>query len=130
VEVATKDHAAVTQKVRLLAGKTATVSVTLLPRSAARPEGPVASRPRGSPPSPRWIKWVLLGSGVVVGGVGGGLLALDGREKSDARYVHDTRTAGATMVSLGAAAAVAATLISLVEHMSKNSPRPALSDAR
>jgi hypothetical protein len=130
VEVATKDHAAVTQRVHLVAGKTSTVSVTLLPR-AVRPGATVTRRPRAAPDSPRWIKWVLLGSGVVVGGVGGGLLAIDGRETSDPRYVHDTRTAGATMVSLGAAVAVAATLMSLVEHLSKKpSPAPALSDAR
>jgi len=110
-QVATKGYSAASREVQLAAGKTETVRVKLVPKLmqslADRPAPPRRRR------SPRWIKWAVLGTGVVVGGVGGGLLALDGREAADGN--RDTRSAGVTMVSLGAAAAVAATLIAVME---------------
>jgi len=113
LEVATRGHSAVTQQLQLEMGRTHTVRVTLIPKLT---ESLIDSkRPRQAHRAPGWIKWVVLGTGVVVGGVGGGLLAMDGRETSDPRYVHDTRMAGVTLISLGAATAVAGILMSLVD---------------
>jgi len=112
-EVAVQGHSAVSQRVQLAPGKTETINVKLVPKlMESLADRATAPRP---PRSPGWIKWAVLGTGVVVGGVGGGLLALDGRESSDPRYVHDTRGAGVAMVSLGAAAAVAGLLIAVKE---------------
>jgi hypothetical protein len=115
VEIAAKGHTAATQKLTLKAGKTHHLRVSLLPKKAVARASPYRLR---GPSAPRWVKWTVLGAGVVAAGIGGGLVALDGREMSDSRYVHDTRTAGVTMISLGAAAAVAATLITLAERLS------------
>lgn len=109
-QVAAAGYSAASRKVQLAPGKTENVRIELVPKLMQS----LADRP--TPPrqrSPRWIKWAVLGTGVVVGGVGGGLLALDGNEAADGN--RDTRSAGVTMVSLGAAAAVAATLIAVME---------------
>ena len=115
VEIAAKGYTAATQKVKLKTGRTHHLRVSLLPKKAVGRASPYHRR---GPSAPRWLKWTVLGAGVVMAGLGGGLVALDGREMSDSRYVHNTRTAGVTMISLGAAAAVAGTLITLAERFS------------
>jgi len=127
LEVAAMGHRSVTQQLHLKVGRTHTASVTLIPRVP----GSLVDRKRRrrSRGTPAWIKWVLLGTGVAVGGVGGGLFALDGHETSDPRYVHDTRTAGVTMISLGAAAALTAGLMAVLDLRGRRS-RPTTSAAR
>ena len=95
-EVAAEGRSAV-QAGALEPGKVKSIRVKLVPRLMGS-----ATNRRTTPRSrrsPRWVKWAVLGTTVVAGGVGGGLLALDGRESSDPRYVHDTRGAGVTMIA-------------------------------
>lgn len=122
IEVATRGFAATTLRVALTPGKTREVRVTLSPAATFRDVDDTGDQPLRRRPA-RWVKWVVLGAGVVAGGVGGSLLALDGRETTDPRYVHDTKTGGVALLSLGAAAAVAATLMSLVEGLGPRSDR-------
>jgi hypothetical protein len=53
---------------------------------------------------------------VALGGVGGALCGIDGREKDDARYVHDTRAAGITLVSIGAVVALSSVVFYVLER--------------
>ena len=109
------------QQVRLRPGEISMLKVSLLHQEVTKVDKPSAihATSRVRP----WIKWTVLGAGVLVGGLGGGLLALDGRESSDPRYVHDTRVAGITLLSIGGAALIAATLLSVLDgsHASSES---------
>lgn len=115
VEVTAKGLRSLKREVALEAGKTRTLTVNLVEAWANFPEG-------GSPPVPprrgvpRWAKWVALGAGVSLAGVGGALWGIDGGTTSaDERYVRDTRPAGVALVSIGGAAVIAGALLSILE---------------
>lgn len=116
VEVAKKGYSAASQTIHLEAGKPRTISVTLVPEGKGN-ESTVTFEGNGDAESsrPGWLKWTVLGAGVVMGGLGAGLVAMDGGETSDPRYVHDSSTAGITLLSLGGAAIITAAVIYLLD---------------
>jgi hypothetical protein len=119
VTVAAPKHGPSKRRLVLEPGRSQEIHVRLLPGiGGRRAHGSASSREHQVAP---WLRWSMLGTGVILGGVGGGLIALDGREMSNPRYVHDTRSAGITLVSLGAAAAVTATLLTIIETAGEDS---------
>lgn len=111
LEVAHAGHASLSRRVTLSPGKSQTLRVRLIPRDKLT-SGRRRRQRTGVAP---WFRWAMLGGGVVMGGVGGGLLAMDGTETSDARYVRDTRAAGVALISVGTVAVVTATLLTVLE---------------
>jgi len=114
LEVRSGRDQAAKQTVELLAGKKSTLAFDL-PLLAAVRTAPPPPRARRSP-FPPWLKWTALGAGVALAGVGGALWGIDGREKDDARYVHDTRAAGITLVSIGAVVALSSVVFYVLER--------------
>jgi hypothetical protein len=110
LEVAFRGRGGVKQEVALGPGKTRIVHVDL-GRFAPPPSvGSLAPRR-----IPRWLVWSTLGAGAALCGAGAGLWALDGRETSDPRYLHDTRGAGIALVSVGATAIATSALLYLLD---------------
>jgi hypothetical protein len=115
VEVAKKGYSAASQTVHLEAGKPHTINVTLVPEGTGNESTVTFEGNSGDESSrPGWLKWTVLGAGVAMGGLGAGLIAMDGGETSDPRYVHDSSTAGITLLSLGGAAIITAAVIYLL----------------
>jgi hypothetical protein len=115
VEVAAKGYASASQTIHLDAGRSRALNVTLV-RGGLGEKSAITFENNGDRSSrPAWLMWTALGAGVVMTGLGGGLLALDGAETSDPRYVHDTSTAGITLLSLGGAALVTVGVIYLLD---------------
>ncbi len=114
VEVSGERNYAMRQEVFLEQGKTRVLKVNL---KQARRDGsngrPLQHRAR--PIIPAWLKWASWGAGVVLGGIGGGLWAIDGHGTSERDHVHETKAAGITLVSLGTASVVGGTLLYLLE---------------
>jgi hypothetical protein len=110
IEVAVRGRAGVKQKVSLAAGKTRLLHVDLQRFTPVAGAGPGVRRR-----IPRWLKWATLGAGVALAGTGAGLWAIDGREKTDPRFLHDTRDAGIALVSVGASALASSALLYFFE---------------
>lgn len=109
------------QQVRLQPGETSTVKVSLLHPDVTRIDKP--STRRSTSRIHPWIKWSVLGAGVLVAGIGGGLMALDGNDSSDPGHVNDTQVAGITLLSVGGAALITATLLSLLDGPRESAER-------
>lgn len=121
VEVRSGRERAAKQTVELVPGKASTLAFDLPLLETTRHLPPPRHHRSAIPP---WLKWAALGTGVAVAGVGGALWGIDGREKGDGRYVHDTRTAGITLVSVGSAVALSSLVIYLLERRGER-PAPA-----
>jgi hypothetical protein len=112
----------VKQEVLLEPGRTRILRVDLAEARGLSPVHPVAGSTRsGGVRVPTWLKWASLGTGILLGGVGGGVWGLDGRETCDGRYVQDTRSWGVALVSVGAVLAVSSAVFYFLEE----SPAPA-----
>jgi hypothetical protein len=112
IEVSARGLTTVRQSVDLLAGKESALTLSLPAAQIVVPPPPVVQRAH----VPGWLRWTTLGAGLGLGTVGGALWGIDGREKSDARYVHDTKAAGITLVTLGAGALISCGLIYLLDR--------------
>jgi hypothetical protein len=113
VEGVTRDLAPLLRRLELSAGEARTLTLNLIERQDE--QRVVAPAPRG-PRCPAWLKWALLGGGVALAGPGAVLWAVDGRPSVDERTLLDSRAAGITLVSLGAAAVVAGAVVAIVER--------------
>jgi hypothetical protein len=114
IEASAKGATTVRRSVALQAGKEVALKLSLPAAQIVLPPPPPPVVRRGRVPG--WVRWTTLGAGIGLGAVGGALWGIDGREKSDARYVHDTKAAGITLVTLGAGALVSCGLIYLLDR--------------
>lgn len=128
VEVVAKGVGSARQLLELEAGKHRTLRVPLASWATWPVVGQTA--PPKKPVIPPWVKWAALGTGAALSGVGGGLIALDGGTMSDERYVHDTKAAGISLVSVGAVAVLGAVLLYFSEGAAAPAAAPATSAGR
>ena len=125
LEVAFRGRGGVKQEIALSPGKTRIVHVDL-----GRFAPVVANEPVSGRRVPRWLVWTALGAGAALCGAGAGLWAIDGRETSDPRYLHDTRGPGIALVSVGASAIATSALLYLLDLPSRRAVASAGSGSR
>ncbi len=117
LEVAFRGRGGQKQEIALAPGKTRIVHVDL-----GRFAPPVVASEPAPRRIPRWLIWTTLGAGAALCGAGAGLWAIDGRETSDPRYLHDTRSAGVALVSVGASTLATSALLYFLDLPSRRRP--------
>jgi hypothetical protein len=116
---------ATTQVVHLREGKTHALKIALISQQQKRsPRSALPPRPLHSPRSSKWWQWIALGTGVLIGGIGGGLWAMDGSAMSDRRYVHDTKAAGISLLSVGGVTILGTAIFGLFNSSTPGSMGP------